>query len=149
MRQKLKILLTILILSSCSSSRMTRRIDYRSPNIKQELKDNNTFEIKKYSLDKTYGYTEKNPVMVGGNQEGPENERRFLNALSGPNGEELDYYRIGSCCNFRTKNSNYGSGGLLDMYNVTYEGLIDGLVIYINMYDSDTLKVPVGLELKR
>lgn len=128
---------------------MIGTIDYGSPNLKQELIDDHTFKIELYSSDKTYGYTEKNPIMVGGNNEGPKNERRFLNALTGPNGEEIEYLRIGSCCNFRTRNSSFGGGGLLDMYNINYEGLKDDLVLYINMYDSDTLKVPVGLELKR
>ena len=39
--------------------------------------------------------------------------------------------------------------GVLDKYGVTYEGLAKGLVIYINMYDSDTLRVPVGLEIRK
>ena len=95
--------------------------------------DDYTFKIVKYSQDKSYGYTEKNPVKVGGVSEGPKNERRFLNALVGPKGEAIEYYRIGSCCPFKTKNSSLG--GMLDMYNVTYEGLENDIVLYINMYD--------------
>ena len=66
--------------------------------------------------------------------------------MTGPSGEEIKYYRIGSCCPFRTKNSEWG--GMLDMYNITYQGLEKDIVLYINMYDSDTLKVPVGFKLK-
>jgi hypothetical protein len=40
--------------------------------------------------------------------------RRFLNALSGPNGEKIEYYRIGSCCPFETKNSEWG--GISELY---------------------------------
>ncbi|HOF15947.1 MAG TPA: hypothetical protein PLF32_01295 [Bacteroidales bacterium] len=153
---------TALILLSCSTSKKTssetydnlklkthesRNLrTYGSPKLKQELIDDYTFKITQYSQDSTYGYTEENPVMVGGVSEGPKNQRRFLNALSGPNGERIKYYRIGSCCPFETENSAWG--GMLDKYDVTYEGLEKSLIIYINLYDSDTLKVPVGLKLK-
>ena len=139
----------ILAFCSCGSTRNFGTLDYGSPNIEQELTNDYTFKIEKYATDKSYGYSEENPVMVGGKDGGPKNERRFLNALTGPNGEEIKYYRIGSCCGFKTKNGTYGNGGMLDMYNIDYEGINESLVIYINMYDSDTLKVPVGLELKK
>lgn len=136
-----------LFLLSCTSTKQTKGVDYGSPKVKLELLNDNQFKITKYSQDSTYGYTEKNPIMVGGGaSDGPKNERRFLNALSGPNGERIEYHRIGSCCPFNTKNGPWG--GLLDMYNVKYPGLDSSLVIYINMYDSDILKVPVGLKLK-
>lgn len=138
--------MTVFVFLSCSTSKKMTGVDYGSPMLKQALIDDNTFRITQYSEDNTYGYSEKNPIMVGGNSEGPKNERRFLNALSGPNGEKIAYERIGSCCPFKTKNSEWG--GMLDMYNVTYTGLEKNLIIYINMYDSDTLKVPVGLKLK-
>jgi hypothetical protein len=121
--------------------------DYGSPTLNQKLYDNQTFLIEEYSTDPNYGYTQENPVMVGGakNSEGPLNERRFLNALAGPNGEKISYYRIGSCCPFKTNNS--GWNGMLDKYNVSYSGLKEDIVIFINMYDSDTLKVPMGFSL--
>jgi hypothetical protein len=146
MKHILILTLTVLFLTSCSTSKRMAGVDYGSPRLKQELLDDNTFKISLYSQDDSYGYTEKNPIMVGANSEGPKNERRFLNALSGPNGEKIGYSRIGSCCHFKTKNSEWG--GMLDMYDVKYEGLNKSLIIYINMYDSDTLKVPVGLKLK-
>jgi hypothetical protein len=141
--------LTLLFLFSCSSSKRSAGsgAGYGSPGVKQELVDYNTFKISLYSQDESYGYTERNPVMVGGTSEGPQNQRRFLNALSGPNGEKIEYYRIGSCCPFETKNSAWG-GGMLDKYSINYEGLKKSIIIYINMYDSDTLRVPVGLKLR-
>lgn len=143
--KKLLFTMSLLVLFSCSTSKKITGGDYGSPGLKQELIDDNTFKITQYSKDSSYGFTEKNPIMVGGNSEGPKNERRFLNALIGPNGEKIEYYRIGSCCPFKTNNSEWG--GMLDKYNVTYTGLEESLIIYINMYDSDTLKVPVGLKL--
>ncbi|MEZ5071257.1 MAG: hypothetical protein R2751_09870 [Bacteroidales bacterium] len=149
MNPRFPILLSLLLLVSCGTTAPlgNGRMNYGSPNVKQHLKNENTFVVSHYATDPTYGYTEKNPVMVGGQSEGPKNERRFLNALCGPNGEQLVYDRIGSCCNFDTRNSSF-SGGLLDMYNVSYPGLEENLVLFINMYDSDTLRVPVGLRLR-
>lgn len=154
MRHRLCLLFLCLYLASCSSTKnfapSGSALDYKSPNIKQEFLDQNTFKILSFSKDNTYGYNQKNPVMVGGalNSEGPVNERRFLNALAGPNGEEISYHRLGSCCDFSTKNSPFGGGGKLDRYSVSYDGIKEPVVLYINMYDSDTLKVPTGFKLK-
>jgi hypothetical protein len=138
-------LFTALLLISCSSTKNTSQSTYSG---KHELLDDLTFKIDEYSQDESYGYTQKNPIKVGNFAEGPKNERRFLNALAGPNGEKISYYRIGSCCEFKTKNSPFG-GGLLDKYSVTYEGSTKEIVLYINMYDADFLKVPVGFTLKK
>lgn len=99
------------------------------------------------NTDETYGYTQTNPIKVGGFKDGPANERDYLNSLSGPNGEELVYKRSGSCCNFETKNSPFGMG-LLDIYRVTYAGKKDTITLYINMYDKAKLKAPVGFKFR-
>ncbi len=140
--------LSVLFLSACSTSKKFTRNDFGSPNLKQELLDYFTFKIDVHSEDENYGYTPNDPVMVGGGSiEGPKNQRRFLNALAGPNGEKVEYHRIGSCCQFGTTNSEFG-GGMLDMYNVTIEGTEKSVTLFINMYDSDTLRVPVGFSLR-
>lgn len=79
--------------------------------------------------------------------DGPLNERRFLNALAGPNGEPLSYERLGSCCTFKTKNSPFKKG-LLDRYEVTWEGNATPVILYLNMYDAGPLRVPVNFTLK-
>ncbi|HEY6504654.1 MAG TPA: hypothetical protein VIZ28_11815 [Chitinophagaceae bacterium] len=114
------------------------------------LKDDNTFVLTEISDDDTYGYTEKNPVMVGGvkSSEGPKNERRFLNALLGLNGESITYVRTGSCCPFDTPNGLMG-GGLLDRYEVKYSGQDKPVYIYINMYDFGVLKAPKGFTINK
>lgn len=99
------------------------------------------------SVDDTYGYTEKNPIKVGGRENGPMNEIKYLNSLSGPNGEQITYVREGSCCVFPVKNSPFG-GGLLDIYTVTYEGKKDSVTLYLNMYEKAKLKAPVGFKMK-
>lgn len=101
------------------------------------------------NLDPRYGYSEVNPIKVGGvsNGQGPQNEREYLFSLSGPDGERLEFDRIGSCCSFVTENSPFG-GGLLDMYWVTYEGKGDTVTLYINMYDEDVLYAPEGFKFR-
>ncbi|ULC59337.1 2-dehydro-3-deoxyphosphooctonate aldolase [Flaviramulus sp. BrNp1-15] len=94
----------------------------------------------------------KNPVEVGGykDSEGPRNERRFLNALAGPNGEKISYYRAGSCCPVKSDNDPFGFGSvMLDNYRVTWENSKDTVSIYINMYDSGKLKAPIGFTIKK
>ncbi|MFC6999950.1 hypothetical protein [Rufibacter roseus] len=149
MKKKLLLICLPFVIAACGSTKQVSSSKAAGPYVKQELYDQNTFRINSFSQDKTYGYEEKNPIKVGGakQQEGPMNERRFLNALTGPNGEEISYYRIGSCCHFETPNGLMG-GGLLDMYSVTYEGLAEPIKLYINMYDSDTLHVPTGFKLR-
>ncbi|PNW27136.1 2-dehydro-3-deoxyphosphooctonate aldolase [Formosa algae] len=131
---------------SCSS---TKEVSKNTPQI---LRNNNSFLITEVSTDKTYGLSPKNPVEVGGvkDSEGPLNERRFLNALAGPNGEEITYFRSGSCCSIKSDNDPYGFGAvMLDNYRVTWMNSKDTVSIYINMYDSGTLKAPVGFTIKK
>ena len=114
------------------------------------LIDNQTFLLTEISTDETYGFSEKNPIEVGGvdKTEGPLNERRFLNALAGPNGEKVSYYRLGSCCPVESENGFMGMA-MLDNYRVTWKGATDTVSIYINMYDYGELKAPVGFTIKK
>lgn len=148
----LSIGLTILI--GCASQKVGttstgRRGDTRTKPI--EFLDDNTYRLTETSDDKSYAYNKSNPVKVGGSNEssGPKNERRFLNALLGPNGEEIKYFRAGSCCPFKTPNGLIGNSGMLDRYRVSWTGSSDTLDIYINMYDKGDLKIPLGLNAKK
>lgn len=128
-------------LCSCASTKKTA---------KTPLLDNKTFLLTDVSSDPTYGLSRKNPIEVGGadKSEGPMNERRFLNALAGPNGERVSYARAGSCCPVKSKNGFMGTA-MLDNYRVTWEGSKDTVSIYINMYDVGALKAPVGFTIKK
>jgi len=103
MNKSIIIIAIILMLFSCST---TKKVSEKttskqaSKNTPQILRDNYTFLVREIATDKTYGLTPKNPVEVSGVKysEGPLNERRYLNALAGPNGEEISYFRAGSCC---------------------------------------------------
>ena len=98
-----------------------------------------------------FGYSETNAIRVGGSDvmDGPKYQRAYLDQLTGPDGEELFYKRTGSCCHFETENGIMGSG-MLDIYEVSYEGLEEPLILYLNMYDphSGTPIAPQGLKLK-
>ncbi len=100
-----------------------------------------------------YGLSERNPVTVGGalGFRGAANEHAYLDQLSGPAGQTVTYRRLGNCCPFDTPNSHIleglSLGGLLDRYEVTYEGLETPVVIYINMYDRGPVEAPPGFKL--
>ncbi len=141
--QILSLLFISIFAFSCSSTRkMSSSKSSAAPSAK-------AFQFTELSTDETYGYTEKNPIKVGGvkKNEGPSNERRFLDALAGPNGESISYTRSGSCCAFPSDNGFMGSG-LLDVYIVTWKGQDKSVELYINMYDYEPLKVPVGFTRK-
>lgn len=115
-----------------------------------ESLDANTYWLMEAAVDSSYGYAQTNPVKVGSKGgSGPLNERRFLNALMGPNGEAIGYFRTGSCCPFETPNGLMGGRGLLDIYRVFIQGGRDTVSIYINMYDEGDLYIPSGFTAKK
>lgn len=86
------------------------------------------------SDDKTYGYTEENPIKVGGDfMDGPARERAYLDNLLGPNGEVLTYERIGSLPSGDT---------ILDKYHITGQG-VDAM-LYLDEYNYAPLQAPIG-----
>jgi len=90
------------------------------------------------STDTTYGYTEQNPIKVGGSGfDGPSRERAYLNNLLGPNGEALSYERRGSLLTDTT---------ILDIYIVTGSGIDETL--YVDMYNFEEPQAPVGFTCK-
>ncbi|MFD3002544.1 hypothetical protein ACFS7Z_19385 [Pontibacter toksunensis] len=144
----------LMIATGCASSKSitsasTGQGDTRTKQV--EYLNDDSYLLVDISDDPTYGYDKANPIKVGGakDRSGPDNERTFLNGLLGPNGEEVNYYRAGSCCHFKTPNGLMNNTGLLDLYRVSWSGASDTLDIYINMYDKGDLKVPVGLTARK
>ncbi|WP_210490291.1 hypothetical protein [Rufibacter aurantiacus] len=151
--RKILLMIGMVALTGCATQKRSTTAensigDTRTQTV--ESHDEDTYLLRETSSDKSYGYDRSNPIKVGGSLEssGPRNERRFLNALLGLNGEQVGYYRAGSCCGFKTPNGFMGEG-LLDKYRVYWEGGKDTLSIYINMYDKGDLKVPVGFTAKK
>jgi hypothetical protein len=99
--------------------------------------------------DAKYGYSEKTPILVGGGfGKGSENTYRYLNALLGPNGEVVHYTRVGTCCSFKTKNSPFGGKGVLEIYEVHFEGG-QAKRLFFNWYDPGKLMIPFGLTARK
>ncbi len=137
--KKVLLFLTIgmMLISACKSSKGT-----------SGTSNKNSTSVTTVSTDKTYGFTQENPIKVGGTGSGPANERKYLDALAGPNGESISYVRVGSCCSFKTPNGLMGAG-FLDRYEVTWSGQASPVYLYLNMYDKDELKAPVGFTIKK
>ncbi len=86
------------------------------------------------ATDETYGYSESNPIRVGGDFiSGVSRERAYLDHLRGPNGETLSYERQGSLPSVDT---------ILDIYNVTGPGVDE--ILYVDLYNYLELQAPVG-----
>ena len=135
--------------TSCVSTQSTiKNVDDNAPIPK--ITNNNTFVITEFSKDKKYGYDKDYPINIfyGDTRNEFMNQQRFLNALAGPKGEIITYTKLESCCPFPTKRSEMGAG-LLDVYELKWEGQRNPVTLYLNIYEKGVLMVPFGLTLKR
>ena len=57
----------------------------------------------------------------------PKGEREYLNRLTGPNGEPIKYYRVGSVGAAK-------DGHILDLYKVKYQGSTKVFEVHMDMY---------------
>lgn len=149
MKKIILLFLSSSLLISCLSIKSTiKNIDDNAPNL--ILKFDNTFVITEYSTDKKYGYDKDYPINVFylSTKDENSNQERFLNALAGPNGEKISFKKLESCCPYPAKRSVMGAG-LLDVYEIKWDGQKTPIVLYMNIYEKGYLKVPVGLSLKK
>ena len=139
--------LVLLLLSSCGSKKP--KILGTTTNPTTSSSDHLPFlDISEYSENKDYGLDGKYPVKVG--ERSATNQRRYLASLAGPNGEELQFHRKGSCCPYKSKNGVLGEGNaLVDIYEVTYEGLKKPILVYISFYDYEKLYIPKGFTKRK
>ncbi len=98
-------------------------------------------EVTQNAPDREYALVGKKPVKVGGHS--VETQRRYISSLAGPNGEELIFQRTGSCCPYQSENGTLGTA-LVDIYEVTYDGLMEPIHMYISFYDLEPLFIPYG-----
>lgn len=139
----------LLLVTSCISTKSTlKNVNENAPT--PTLINNETFLILEYSKDKKYGYDKDYPINIfyGNTEFETLNQQRFLNALAGPKGEKITYTKLESCCPFPTKRSDMGAG-LLDVYELKWEGQHKPVTLYLNIYEKGILMVPVGLTLKK
>ena len=149
MKKIIPFIALIICITSCTSTKSTiKNIDNNAPNL--QLAENNTFYISVFSKDKKYGYDQDYPINIffENTQNVTINQQRFLNALAGPKGEKITYSKLESCCPFPTKRSEMGAG-LLDVYELKWEGQKSAVILYLNIYEKGVLMVPFGLSLKK
>jgi hypothetical protein len=92
------------------------------------------------SDDDTYGYTVENPIPIGGGAMYVKaRETRYLNALRGPDGQALRYRRTGAV------EAPSDSLTLVDVYEITYDGLETPLRLYLDAYHYWEQRAPKGL----
>lgn len=105
------------------------------------------YRLQGVSTDPEYGYTAKKPIKVGNGPDGmPANERAYLRLLRDGQGKPVTFRRIGSCCAFSSENGFMGMG-MLDRYEVVYrneKGKKRKVVLFINMYDHEAPRAPLG-----
>lgn len=107
----------------------------------ETLKQNPVF----WNSEVEYGVSEKNPVLVGDLPgKGPEKSRYYFRRLTGPDGDRVNFKRLGSCCPFKTSNPGFLGNGFLDIYEVTYDGIEAPVELYLNFYDPREIGVVKG-----
>ena len=149
MKKSILFIALLLLSVSCASTKSTlKNIDDNAPNL--VLTKENTFVITEYSKDKKYGYDADYPINLFFRNTINEtiNQQRFLNALAGPKGEKITFTKLESCCPFPTKRTDLGAG-LLDVYELKWDGQKKPVKLYLNIYEKGILMVPVGLTLKK
>jgi hypothetical protein len=151
MKTKFIALFTLIAISltSCVSTKSTlKNVNDNAPI--PQLTASNTFVITEFSQDPKYGYNPDYPINVfyRNTKDININQERFLNALSGPNGEKVFFKKLEICCPFPTKNCEMG-GGFLDQYEITWVGLKQPKKLYLNCYEKGDLLVPVGFGLAK
>jgi hypothetical protein len=116
-----------------------------SPVISQEFHKSGDMKIYGMSTDKEYGYEPDSEYSIKVGE--IKNQRAYLNSLLGPNGEPIEYVRVGNCCEFDCKTALFGKG-LLDRYQITYKGLKKPIILYLNGYQYEKPLCPIGFTMK-
>jgi len=145
--KKLLLLALLTMATACVSTKNTiQNID--DTIVMPALNKDKNFVITETAPDKKYGYNQDYPVNLGFMQykTAEINVKRFFGGLSGPKGEKLTYTKTESCCPFPTKKYDVGAG-LLDIYEVTWQGLSQPKIIYINLYEKGKVMAPQGFSI--
>jgi len=140
MKSIFKLLVVFFFITSCGSKK-PKILSTTANSVKSTANYAPFLNVTEYSSDKEYGLTGDKPVKVG--EKSAENQKRYLASLAGPNGEVLQFHRRGACCPYESENSTFGQA-LVDVYEVSYEGLKKPILVYISFYDFETLYIPKG-----
>jgi hypothetical protein len=138
----------ITLLSSCGSIKSTlKNVNNDTP--KPQIVDDH-YVITEYSKDGKYGYDKDYPINIGFDNErfATRSIGYFFNALLGPSGEKFTFEKVDNCCPFPTKRSVMG-GGILDIYEIKFEGKEKTILLYINIFDKGKVLCPKGFTIKQ
>jgi hypothetical protein len=136
------------IATSCVSTKSTiRNIDDTA--VMPKLSKEKTFILTEVSSDKKYGYDQDYPVNLGflPINSAEINVKRFFGALAGDNGQKVTYEKVDSCCPFPSLKNEMGAG-IIDIYEVKWEGLKEPKRIYINLYEKGKVMAPQGFTIR-
>lgn len=137
-----------ILFASCISTKSTlQNVDDSVSNL--VVSKGGFFVITEFASDNRYGYDKDYPINIfyQSTKNDSINQKRFFNALTGPQGEKLFYEKVGVCCPFPSKKSASGAA-LLDIYEVKWLGQQRPVTLYLNIYEKSTLMVPKGFGLK-
>ena len=107
------------------------------------------FDIKGTSTENKYGYTEQEPIKVGGGTSAGYHFM-FLQHLRGPNGEMLEVNRIGSCGVYLSPDSTLTKfkEGVLTCFSINCSGFKEPRILYFDKYRVGNLYIPKDLTWK-
>ena len=139
-------LFLFLLFAACKASEISHKKDHSYP-----LLDAQTYLLAGISSDSTYGTSSSSPIKVGTENiaEGEESQQRYLQALLGPNGEEIKPWLIEKCCEFECDKSETGKG-FYYFYEISWKHSPEPVFLYLNTFEkSDELLAPAGMSFKK
>ena len=145
MKKTLIPILLFVLLASCGAKQPSI-ISTTSNPMTTSLEYEPFIDVTEIAKDTEYGLVESKPIKVG--ERSATSQRRFISSLAGPDGQVLSFFRRGSCCPYPSENGLSGSA-LVDVYQVTYEGLKNPILLYISFYDFEKLYIPKGFTQRK
>ena len=161
-KEKILAVLGFLLLTGCNEKLHTYSKNRNTIENYSQVNDS-TLRASGISRDPKYGFTEENPIMLGlvDVHKAADNIEKYLNALLGPNGEEMLFKRLKPCCPFKTKNFRYKhlfldfefdhKYGMLEKYEVSFREMnqIKSFILFFNLYDeTQNVLAPNGFTYK-
>jgi hypothetical protein len=95
----------------------------------------------KVSSNPAYGYSQINAIGVP-----VRDHRLYLNTLRGPEGQPIEYERLGACC--------YGpdhpaAKGPVDIYRIRVDGVSKEIFLFLDGYKEWTTELPMGFQQRK
>ncbi|SKC47711.1 hypothetical protein [Ohtaekwangia koreensis] len=146
------LIILIVVIASCKSEKL--HWTTKQKNTLESIPEiDSILVLEGVSKSSKYGYTPEAPITLGVRNQyvSVTYPEKYLNSLTGPQGEQVLYERVKSCCFFKTANSDaaYQNVGVLEIYEVSYEGLKTPKLLYLNFFDEGKAFAPQGFLPKK